>query len=433
MSDPFTLPPALRAQAAEAERLAQSGHVGAAAQLHQRVLAACPGYSRSLSFLALQALQDNNLAEARRLIDLAAAGEPKIALVEANRALILREQGDLEGALEALQSAIERDPNFLPAMLDAGQLLDELGRPHEAAVQFRLALSKCPPASSLPPPLQQRVDAAQRFVDREQQALAAAIDARLAPLRGDGETRERFEECLDIFLGRAKPKQPKPGMMFFPKLTPLTFFPRQMFDWLERIESATDAIRREIEAVMAGGEGGFIPYVQKPEAEHGPGSVWNPLNHNRDWGAYFLFNHGKRVERHCQACPVTAGVLDELPLVRIPRRGPTAFFSRLKPRTHIPPHHGATNTRLVAHLPLIVPPGCGIRVGNDRREWIPGQMLIFDDTIEHEAWNHGEDTRVVLIFDVWNPLLDEHERAMVTETTAAIAEFFPGDLHDTDT
>ena len=40
--------------------------------------------------------------------------------------------------------------------------------------------------------------------------------------------------------------------------------------------------------------------------------------------------------------------------------------------------------------------------------------LVFDDTIEHEAWNDADETRVILIFDVWNPLLSEAERELIS-------------------
>ncbi|MEX2129932.1 MAG: aspartyl/asparaginyl beta-hydroxylase domain-containing protein [Pseudohongiellaceae bacterium] len=40
-------------------------------------------------------------------------------------------------------------------------------------------------------------------------------------------------------------------------------------------------------------------------------------------------------------------------------------------------------------------------------------MLIFDDTIEHEAWNRSDQTRVVLIFEVWRPELTGEERKLV--------------------
>ena len=69
------------------------------------------------------------------------------------------------------------------------------------------------------------------------------------------------------------------------------------------------------------------------------------------------------------------------------------------------------NTRLICHLPLIVPPGCGFRVGNETREWEEGKLLIFDDTIEHEAWNESDQDRVVLIFDIWRPELSEADAA----------------------
>ena len=102
---------------------------------------------------------------------------------------------------------------------------------------------------------------------------------------------------------------------------------------------------------------------------------------------------------------------------------PNAMFSVLAPHTQIPPHHGETNARLVVHLPLIVPEGCTYRVGFERRGWTEGEVLIFDDTIEHEARNDGDLPRTVLIFDVWNPLLSLAEREMVKAMTKAAREF----------
>ena len=64
-----------------------------------------------------------------------------------------------------------------------------------------------------------------------------------------------------------------------------------------------------------------------------------------------------------------------------------------------------TNTRLTVHLPLVVPSDCGFRVGATTREWIPDRAWVFDDTIEHEAWNLSDTPRAILIFDIWNPLL----------------------------
>ena len=114
-------------------------------------------------------------------------------------------------------------------------------------------------------------------------------------------------------------------------------------------------------------------------------------------------------------CPATAAALAHVPQAELPGRAPTAFFSILKPRTRIPPHTGVSNTRTIVHLPLIVPPGCGFRVGGETREWVEGQAFAFDDTIEHEAWNDSDEARVVLILDVWNPYLTAVERTLLQE------------------
>ena len=104
------------------------------------------------------------------------------------------------------------------------------------------------------------------------------------------------------------------------------------------------------------------------------------------------------------------------------------MFSLLAPHTHIPAHTGVANTRLVCHLPLIVPPGCRFRVGESVREWREGEAFVFDDTIEHEAWNDSDKLRVVLILDLWPPALGEAERAAVSAVIAAAGVGFSGEL-----
>ena len=90
------------------------------------------------------------------------------------------------------------------------------------------------------------------------------------------------------------------------------------------------------------------------------------------------------------------------------------MFSALAPHTRIPPHTGSTNSRLLVHLPLILPGKAGFRVGNDTREWQMGEAWVFDDTIEHEAWNDADETRFIMIFDIWNPLLSAAERELIS-------------------
>jgi aspartyl/asparaginyl beta-hydroxylase (cupin superfamily) len=123
-------------------------------------------------------------------------------------------------------------------------------------------------------------------------------------------------------------------------------------------------------------------------------------------------------------CPRTVAALRAWPQWDVPGSGPTAMFSVLQPKTRIPPHTGVSNARLVVHLPLVIPERCGFRVGAQRREWHPGKAFVFDDTIEHEAWNDSESARMVLIIDIWNPCLTPAERDHVRCVTAAIGEYY---------
>ena len=58
----------------------------------------------------------------------------------------------------------------------------------------------------------------------------------------------------------------------------------------------------------------------------------------------------------------------------------------------------------------LVPPAhageCVMRVGlGPPRRWEEGQLLVFDDSFEHEVWNRGEHPRAVLIVHLHHPQL----------------------------
>ena len=107
----------------------------------------------------------------------------------------------------------------------------------------------------------------------------------------------------------------------------------------------------------------------------------------------------------------------------MPSRSPTAINSVLRPKARIPPHTGVANFRLVFHRPLIVPGNCRFRVGSETREWRVGETWVFDGTIEHEARNDSDDTRVIMICDIWNPRLSPDERAAIRAVIAATDAF----------
>jgi aspartyl/asparaginyl beta-hydroxylase (cupin superfamily) len=257
------------------------------------------------------------------------------------------------------------------------------------------------------------LDHAREMVAGQRAGFAAAVDEGLdGPRKGLGAAeRRRFDAAIDHALGRREIYANQPAGMHFPFLPADEFFERSHFPWLEQIESKTDVIRAELEALLADDRSAILPYVAMEPGT--PANKWSPLDRKLDWGALHLWKDGRRDEAVCARVPKTAAAVEALPLSDLPGRTPTVFFSLLQPGTHLPAHTGVSNVRAIIHLPLIVPPGCAFRVGGETREWEVGRAWAFDDTIEHEAWNRSDRLRAILIFDVWNPYITEVERDLL--------------------
>jgi len=229
---------------------------------------------------------------------------------------------------------------------------------------------------------------------------------------------ERFGRAIDILFGKRKPYASQPSHFYFPELPHKQFFERDEFPWARAFEAKTDLIRKELNAVLAAGET-LAPY-QSAGSHRNAGSV----SGDKSWSIYSLIDDGHDVTAHTARCPHTMAALEELPLFRVDGCAPSIMFSLLAPGARIVPHHGLTNARVICHLPLIVPPNCGsLRVGNELRPWTEGELLVFDDSIEHEAWNASTSQRAVLLFDVWRPELSERERELVATLFSVSKKF----------
>jgi aspartyl/asparaginyl beta-hydroxylase (cupin superfamily) len=382
-----------------------------------------PDHPRVLHERGRRLLAGGDAPGARSVFERVVAAAPGhlpfwLSLAAALRKLALRDE-----ELAALEHALALDPTHLVVLLQKGALLDLMCRPRAAAAVYGQALQVLVPGTRLPAAVEAHVEHARKRVAENATTLAALLAARLGSRRADTSSAERmrFDRCLDRMLGQKRIYVPEPTYMLFPYLMNYEFFPRDYFPWLDGLEAASESVREELLAVLAADQDGITPYVA---FESGlPLRQWQELNHSRRWGAYFLWDQGRRLESHLARCPRTAAALAATPQVDIPGRGPTAFFSILDARTKIPPHTGVTNTRLTVHLPLIVPPGCRFRVGGETREWRVGSAWVFDDSIDHEAWNDSDDARAILIFDVWNPQLTPLERELVREATIVLAEY----------
>jgi aspartyl/asparaginyl beta-hydroxylase (cupin superfamily) len=288
---------------------------------------------------------------------------------------------------------------------------------------YRNALKVAPPPTHWPAMLRPQLEHAQDIVNRHSQALDAHLKTTLAGQHAalDPDVAPRWQEAAAIAAGLSKPFVSQSNQLLVPRLPAIPFFDRSHFPWLAALEARTDEIRAELSAALESQRDRFSPYIAYNPGD--PVNQWRELNHSKRWSALHLWRGGVPVQENLQRCPQTAKALAEVPAADIGGLCPNAMFSALAPHTHIPPHSGETNARLVAHLPLIVPDGCWLRVGFETRRWKVGEVLVFDDTIEHEARNESDELRVVLIFDVWNPLLTPAERDLARAMTAAVRDF----------
>jgi len=370
-----------------------------------------------------------------------ARGDPRTAKDLFERAVVLardrldiwlglaacrRAVGDPEGALAATQGALTVDPRCFPALLMKGSLLESMGLVAQADAAYGPALLLAPPEDSLPEPMRRGLARARDVHDRRAADLAASLrlEAESAAERLPAAEAGRIDTFIEAMTGRRKIFHQEPVQHHYPGMPPVEFHDRAEFPWLADLEARTDAIRAEVLAVWAEGSPDLEPYIDY--ADGVPLDQWAQLNRSLKWSAFHLIKGGALVEANCRRCPATMEALALVDQPKVPGRSPAAMFSILRPRTRLPPHTGVANTRLVLHLPLIVPEGCGFRVGGETRQWREGQAWVFDDTIEHEAWNDSDLPRAILICDVWSPNLSPGERDMIARLVSAHDRFNGG-------
>jgi aspartate beta-hydroxylase len=383
-------------------------------------VSAAPIDSPTASAAGFAALDRSDPGAARAHFDRAVAmgeADPSVwfGLSRAHGAL-----GDPGAESAALDRALALDAHHLPSLLAKGDLFARRGDLRAADSFYRAALKLAATAPSLPPDWRAPLGRAEAFSQQLARSYEAHLLRALGPVGLGTRGTERFTHAVDLLLGRKEIYLQQPKYFYYPELPQIQFFDRGAFPWIERFEREFEAIRAEAAALLEV-DTGFVPYIQG--AANRPAFDVRGLLDNPNWGAFFLIKDGVVVQDNAALCPRTLAALSEVPLCKIDHRTPSVLFSLLRPGTRIPPHHGFTNARLIGHLPLIVPPNCALRVGNQTREWRAGETMLFDDSIEHEAWNLSTEPRIVLIFDIWRPELSLKERELVAATLKAIDQF----------
>ncbi|MEL6379956.1 MAG: aspartyl/asparaginyl beta-hydroxylase domain-containing protein [Pseudomonadota bacterium] len=373
---------------------------------------------------AQAALLAGRLADARSLMTALCATKPSVegwlllSDVEARA-------GDGPAQLRALDAAQALNGQDVRVLLAKGDYYDTARNPRQAGAFYAqaLAIAQQNPAHARPmvaalQRAQTKCNAYAKAYEAHLNQALAAPDSTNAP--GTEDQSARFTHSLDIMFGRKPVFAQQPTQYYFPGLPAQPFYDTALFDWCSALEAATPSIRDELNAYLKTADA-FAPYVSRNT--DGPRSDHSGMMDNAGWSALFLWRDGKPDHALQHRFPATTAIMETVTKADIPGHSPTVLFSLLKAGTKIPPHTGLINTRLIGHLPLIVPDGCALRVGAQTRPWTLGSAMIFDDTIEHEAWNTSQADRYVLIFDTPNPLLTPMEHQKVRRLFGAIESF----------
>jgi aspartate beta-hydroxylase len=376
-----------------------------------------------LNQAAMRAMAAGDFATAQALLLQLVAADRANLPGWLNLAAVRRHLNDVNGAFNALREVLRLEPRNFPALLMSATLLEREGSMKAAASTYGAALANAPPDKYLDRPTLQAVAHAREVHGRHTRELHEFIRGHI----GDSQRecapaeRRRLDTFIETTLRVRKRYQQEPLEYFYPGLPAIEFYEREEFPWLAQFEAATGAIQQELAEILREEQPAFAPYIHYDD--HLPLDQWRELNHSPRWSAFHFYEKGQEIAERCRRAPATMQALAKLPQAQVPLRSPSALFSVLQARTRIPPHTGVANFRLVVHLPLIVPAGCSFRVGGETRQWRIGEAWVFDDTIEHEAWNDSEQTRIIFICDVWSPRLSPAERLAIGEVIAATDAF----------
>jgi aspartyl/asparaginyl beta-hydroxylase (cupin superfamily) len=339
-------------------------------------------------------------------------------------AIACQKLGDMEAVQKAIDTALSHDSRNIHALLMKAERLAATGNTRVAAQFYGAAVALASQVKDLPPMLVEFVRHAAEARDRIGAHFEAHLRAGLGVAAGAPPSASpRFERSVAMLAGKGQVYPQQPRDYYFPELPQLQFFPRDMAAWLDPVEAAADEIRAELKAVLQV-DRGLVPRIQdRRDVPHGD---THGLLDSRDWSAFYLCKDGVTVEENAARCPNTMAALANAPLPSIKGRQPSVLFSVLKPGVHVAANHGRLNTMLTCHLPLEVPAGSSLRVGDEQRSWQYRKAWAFDDSIEHEWRNPGDGTLVVLSFDVWRPEISEQERRAVTALLEAMDAYGSG-------
>lgn len=369
---------------------------------------------------SVTALRAGNAAKARALLEqLQQAGDtidPQWLLL----AHACRMIGDDVAEEAALQKLLAIDKRHLAALLLMGELKARQDDDRAANAFYKAALNMVSAGARVTDDLRPKLKQAETFLAGAHGRFEDFLLRKLSETGLQGaDTPKPVSNAIDMLMGRREIFHQKPSMFYYPGMPQREFYERYEFPWLDQLESAIPDMQDELSGVLNKTQK-FSPYVESNPDRPRPN---NPLLDDPSWGAFYFWKSGEAIAENIAQCPKTIAALEAAPIPVIKDRSPMALYSVLEADTHIAPHFGLLNTRLICHIPLVIPGDCALRVGSETRPWKNGEALIFDDSFEHEAWNRSNSRRVILLFEIWRPEISKTERSALTTIFEAINEY----------
>ena len=426
-------PSAVASLLRQATRLEHSGKREQAEALCVRAVEQVPGHPEASLFAARLATARGDFPRATELLQRTFEHYPDATEPAVQLALALAAGGNLSAAIAPLEHTVQCVPEHHYAWLLLGTLRNKLDDERGALEAHYQAITRAHRAgqwldqSTTPAELLPLVIQAIERVRQGRRNLFFGAFSELRRRHGN-DALKRMDAALTSYLdGSAASNdiRQRPKFFYFPGLPSPAYHNADLVPWTERLRAAFPSIRAEALGLLSGAAQDLPDFI----GADNPASRGQYLDGNAavpTWQAFFFYRHGQRFDVNHVRCPITSGVLESLDLCRIADQAPEICFSVLRPQTRIKPHHGATNTRLVMHLPLIVPPDCALNlVDRGVHEWREGEPVLFDDTFLHEAWNRSDSTRVILLMDCWNPHLTPIERLACAQLVEMISSLTP--------
>lgn len=165
------------------------------------------------------------------------------------------------------------------------------------------------------------------------------------------------------------------------------------------------ALRAEAEALLHAGR--FASDADCILHVPGARAPWSRFEVSGEW-------HSDLGDDGCSAgAPVACAVLREARGRHEAARVVRAGYSVVPPSGWLRPHFGRSNRVLKLHIGLAVPAGaCAwMAVGGEARAWSAGEVLLFDDSFEHEVRNECDAQRIVFQVVVRHPAV-AHESSV---------------------